>query len=279
MKTVLEVIQATTAYFARHEVESPRLNIEHLLAHVLQLKRMDLYLQFERVLVPGELERLRELVRRRAAREPLQHLLGTVEFLGHSFLTDKRALIPRPETERLCELLIERHRTAPFAGRAIDLGTGSGVIALSLAAAWPEAQVEAVDLSPEALSLARENAARLKLAERVHLYEGDLLRASEGTFQLIVANLPYIAAAEVPALEAEVQRDPHQALIGGPAGTELIFRLIAEAPPHLHGLLALEIGLGQAEAVAAELRRHNYQDIQVASDYLGVGRFVFAKYG
>lgn len=278
-KTVLEVIQATTAYFEKHEVESPRLNIEHLLAHVLGLKRMDLYLQFDRTLSQQELEPLRELVKRRAGREPLQHLLGTVEFLDRTFACDKRALIPRPETEQLCELLIARSKEAPFTGRALDVGTGTGVIALTLAGAWPDARVEAVDLSPEALALACENAARTGLAERVRFYESDLLSQAEGEFQLIVANLPYIAAGDLPALSREVQVDPHRALVGGEAGTELVFRLIAGATAHLRGLLALEIGLGQSEAVATELRRHNYQDIQVASDYQGVSRFVFAKHG
>jgi release factor glutamine methyltransferase len=278
MKTVLEVIQATTAYFEKHEIENPRLNIEHLLAHVLGLKRMELYLQFDRPLSPVELEPLRELVKRRAAREPLQHLLGTVEFLGRTFLSDKRALIPRPETEQLCEILLQDYKSAPPT-RAIDLGTGSGVIALTLAAEWPEVQMEAVDLSPDALALARENAARLGLTERVRLYEGDLLAHGEGEYQLIVANLPYIAAEEVATLSREVQHDPHRALVGGPEGTEIVFRLIREATSHLRGRIALEIGLGQAEAVCAEFARHNYRDIKATSDYQGVSRFVFATYG
>ena len=233
MKSVLEVIQATTAYFTKHGVESPRLNIEHLLAHVLGKKRMDLYLEFDRPLSDRELEPLRDLVRRRAAGEPLQHLLGTVEFLGRTFISDKRALVPRPETEQLCEILLTDYKETPFTGRVLDVGTGTGIIALSLAASWPEAQVEAVDLSEDALSLARENAQKLGLAERVRIYRSNLLAATEGQFQLIVANLPYIAASEIPGLSREVQHDPHSALDGGPVGTEIIFRLIAEAKERL----------------------------------------------
>lgn len=275
MKTVLEVIQATTPYLQKNGVESPRLNIEHLLAHVLGKKRMDLYMEFDRPLGDAELEPLRALVKRRAAGEPLQHLLGTVEFLGRIFLSDKRALIPRPETEQLCELLLKELTPT----RLLDVGTGSGIIALSLAAAWPEAQVEAVDVSDDALALARENAARHGLAERVAFSKGDLLEGVAGEFQLVVANLPYIAAAEIAGLAREVQHDPMIALTDGADGFSLLQRLIASAPKYLRGLLALEIGHDQSARVCELLAAHNFQDIRPLADYQGQQRFVFAKYG
>src|SRR5712691_11243896 len=175
--TVLEVLQATTAYFKKHNVENPRLNAEHLLAHVLARKRIELYLEFESVLTESELAPLRNLVKRRSEGEPLQHLLGTTEFCGLTFLCDKRAMVPRPETEQLVELIeskIENRKS-----RIVDMGTGSGVIALSLAAKFPEAQIIAVDISGDALALAQENAARLGLADQVRFLNSNLLENVE----------------------------------------------------------------------------------------------------
>ena len=279
MKSVLEVIQATVPFFKKSGIENPRLNIEHLLAHVLGKKRMELYMEFDRPVGDQELEPLRGLVKRRAQGEPLQHLLGRVEFLGRVFACDSRALIPRPETEQLCELLLADAAMKGFGGRVLDVGTGSGVIALSLAVAWPDARVEAVDVSDDALALARENAGRLELSERVAFSKSDLLAGVAGEFQLIVANLPYIATPALAGLAREVHHDPRLALDGGDAGLDLVARLVADAPRVLRGRLALEIGHDQSGAVCDALGAHNFQDIRAIADYQGRQRFVFATHG
>ena len=278
-KTLLEVLQSMTAYFTKHGVEHPRLNAEHLIAHVLKLSRLELYLEFETKLNEQELATLRELVKRRAQGEPLQHLLGTVEFCGHEFLTDKRAMVPRPETEELVELLKSEIRNPK--SQILDVGTGSGVIALSLAAKFPDSRVYAVDVSDDALLLAKENAGRLGLVERVQFQKGDLLKNFSERFDLIVANLPYVSMQDRHLLAREVLHDPDVALFGGERGDELVRRLIEEASSHLNpgGLLALEIGINQAEALGDFLRQKNYHDIQSKKDYSGINRFLLARYG
>jgi release factor glutamine methyltransferase len=272
--TVLDVLQSATGYFKKHKIDNPRLNAEHLLAHVLGRTRMELYLEFERMFSETELTTLRELVRRRGQGEPLQHLLGTVEFCGQTFLCDKRAMVPRPETEELVELLEAEVSM-------IDVGTGSGVIALSFAKKFPEAKVYAVDVSEDALALARENAKRLGLTERVQFAKSDLLKDISERFGLIVANLPYISMQDRHLLSREVLHDPEDALFAGARGDELIRQLIEQAPSRLKpaGLLALEIGLGQAEGLAELLVQKNYHDIEPKSDYSGVTRFLLARYG
>ena len=279
--TLLEVLQSTTAYFTKHKIESARLNAEHLIAHVLKMSRLELYLQFETRLNESELAALRELVKRRGQGEPLQHLLGTVEFCGQTFLIDKRALVPRPETEQLVELLASENRGHRTEVRIVDVGTGSGVIALSLAKHFPEAEVIAVDVSDAALALARENAMRLGLNERVQFQKGDLLENLSERFDLIVANLPYVSMQDRHLLAREVLHDPELALFAGPNGDELVRRLIEQAPPRLNpnGRLALEIGINQAEGLCDLLRQNNYHDIELKRDYSGIPRFLFARYG
>jgi len=277
--TVLEVLQATTAYFKKHNVENPRLNAEHLLAHVLGRKRIELYLEFERVLTESELAPLRNLVKRRSEGEPLQHLLGTTEFCGLTFICDGRAMVPRPETEELVEFLKSEIRNPKSA--ILDVGTGSGVIALSLAAKFPEAEILAVDISDDALALARENAARLKLQDQARFLKSNLLENVEEAFDLIIANLPYISMQDRHTLSREVSHDPEIALFAGARGVELVRELIAQAPSQLRpgGLLALEIGIGQSETLFSALAEKNYRDIYSKNDYSGVTRFLFARYG
>jgi release factor glutamine methyltransferase len=277
--TVLEVLQSSTEYFKKRDIESSRLNAEHLLAHVLKQKRIELYLEFERVLTEAELAPLRELVRRRGQGEPLQHLLGTVEFAGRVFLCDQRALVPRPETEQLVELL--KSQIPGPKSQILDVGTGSGVIALSLAANFPNAKVTATDVSNDALALARENAERLGLTNRIEFLTGDLLLYVNHVYDLIVANLPYVAAADRAGLSREVLHDPEIALFGGERGDEVVRRLIETAPAKLEpgGVLALEVGLGQADDLAALMAEKNYHDIRKEADYAGVTRFLFGRYG
>ena len=280
-KTVLDVVQSTTGYLKKHKIDNPRLNAEHLLAHVLGRTRMELYLEFERIFSEAELTALRELVRRRGQGEPLQHLLGTVEFCGQTFLCDKRAMVPRPETEELVELLMLEVRSQRSDFRLIDVGTGSGVIALSLAAKFPDAEISAVDISEDALALARENAERLDLTARVQFAKSDLLKNISERSDLIIANLPYISMQDRHLLSREVLHDPEVALFAGTRGDELVRQLIEQARSHLKpgGLLALEIGLGQAGALAELLAQKNYHDICAKSDYSGVTRFLIARYG
>lgn len=284
MQTVLEIIKATTSYFEKRGIENPRLNVEHLLSHVLGVRRMELYMQFDRPLGETELGPLRELVKRRGAGEPLQHLLGSVEFFGREFICDGRGLVPRPETEQLVEKVVERLK-AQFSEtgkgqRVVDVGTGSGVIAITLALECPWLEVWAVDREEAALELAGINAKQLGVSDRVKIVQGDLLEGLSGPFDWIVANLPYIPTGQIGTLAAEVQHDPHSALDGGVEGLDLIQRLIEQAPGVLqkNGGIALEIGHNQADAVC-HLLQNNFSSVCVEQDYHGIERFVLGSYG
>jgi release factor glutamine methyltransferase len=268
-------------YFQKRNIDSPRLNAELLLAHVLGRKRIELYLEFERPLRESELTPLRELVKRRSAGEPLQHLLGTVEFCGRSFRCDKRAMVPRPETEQLVELLISHFKSEIAYSRMVDVGTGSGVIALTLAAEFPKAEIVGTDISEDALMLARENAERLELADRVQFLRSNLLESVQRSFDLIVANLPYVSTEDRQNLSREVLHDPEVALFARARGYELVRQLIGQAPSWLRpgGMLVMEIGIGQSETLLAALAEKNYRDIWTEKDYSGVIRFLFARYG
>jgi release factor glutamine methyltransferase len=276
--TVLEVLTAAAGYLRDRGVESPRLNAEHLLAHVLGKRRLDLYLEFDRPLSEAERAPVRALIRERAAGKPLQHLLGTAAFFGRSFLCDSRALVPRPETEQLAELILKDLRGRQGKLSILDIGTGSGVIAITLALELPSAEVTATDVSRDALSLARENASRHAVEERIRFYETDLFPWDEARFDCIVANPPYVATSELASLPLEVLHDPRIALDGGSDGLALIQRLIDASADRLlpTGILAMEIGYEQADAVAGQLSSNNYRKILVHKDYQGIRRFIIA---
>jgi release factor glutamine methyltransferase len=280
--TVLQVLQNTADFFARKGVESPRLNIEHLLADVLGKRRIDLYLEFDRTLSEDELAPLRDKVRRRVEGEPLQYVLGSWDFFGRAFRTDQRALIPRSETEILVEIGLKAIRAQSNSrNRLLDVGTGSGVLAITFALESPNLQVVGSDISPLALNLARENAERQGLDHRIEWIESDLFDSVTGSFDFLVANLPYIPTEEIPKLAREVQHDPRLALDGGADGLTVIRRLLRDAPTFLKkgAFLILEVGFDQADPVADLMAAQKLRDISVENDYQGVRRFVTAWYG
>ena len=280
--TVLELIQNTTAFFQRKGVESPRLSIEYLLAEALGKRRLDLYLDYDQGLPEQILEPLRDKVRRRSEGEPLQHLLGSWEFYGRRFKTDRRALIPRPETERLAELILSQIPLVTSPGtRLADVGTGTGVLAITLALERPSLEIAATDLSADTLALARENALTHGVEARINWLQGDLLSGVDTDFDFLVANLPYVPTAEMTKLSREVRHDPPLALDGGRDGLDVIRRFIREAPSSLKpgGSIFLEIGISQAADVVDIFEKEKFRDISVEKDYQEVERFVIARYG
>jgi len=281
--TVLEAIQKSSDFLGKKSVESPRLQTELLLAHLLKLPRMKLYLNFDRVLTATETDGLRELVKRRGLREPLQHITGTTSFCGYEIAVSRQVLIPRPETELLAEagwkFLTESKLERPA---ALDLCTGSGCIAIALAAKCAAATVTATDISPEALALARENAARNGMAERIDFKPGDGFAAVAAgqTFDLIVSNPPYIASEEIATLEPEVRDfDPRLALDGGADGLDFYRRLAREAQPFLKagGKLMVEFGDGQADDLKKLFGSENWVVEAVQEDYSQRARILIAR--
>ena len=281
--TVLEAIQKSTEFLAKKNVESPRLQTELLLAHLLQMPRMKLYLNFDRALTAAETDALRELVKRRGQREPVQHLTGSTGFCGLDIAVSRHALIPRPETEMLAELgwqFLATITGGPATG--LDFGTGTGCIAIAIATKCPGARITALDISPDALALARQNAANLQVAERVAFVQGDGFAAVAGTpaFDLIVSNPPYIASAEIATLDPEVRDfDPRAALDGGSDGLDFYRRLAAEAGAFLKpgGKLMLEFGEGQAGDLEKILAAEKWVVEAVHQDYSQRARILVAR--
>jgi release factor glutamine methyltransferase len=281
--TVLEAIQKSTKFLAKKGVESPRLQTELLLAHQLEIPRMKLYLNFDRVLTAPETDGLRELIKRRAAREPLQHIVGSTNFCGHEIAVSRHALVPRPETELLAEFgwkfFATRH--SPLV-TALDFGTGTGCIAIALAAKCPAAKITALEISAEALALAKQNAEQNKVTDRIEFLLGDGFAALKGKaqFDLLVSNPPYIASAEIATLEPEVKDfDPRGALDGGADGLDFYRRLAAEAKPFLKpdGKLMVEFGDGQAEEIKKIFAAEKWIVEAMQEDYSHRARILVAR--
>ena len=300
--TVLEVIQRSTAFLTKKGVESPRLQAELLLAHLLGLPRMQLYLNFERQLTTPEQDRLRQMIKRRGDREPLQHIVGTTSFCGLEIQVSGAALIPRPETELLAEhgwiflnQVAERttkstspsppqnNTSAPqgTAPAALDFGTGTGCLAIALSVKCQAARLVALDVDPQALKLAQQNAARHGVSQRIEFIGGDGLSAlPKGvSFDLILANPPYIPSHEIATLEPEVRdHDPRRALDGGADGLDFFRSLASQAKPLLkpEGKMMLEFGDGQAEPLQKLFVSENWIVEPIVSDYTQRPRILIA---
>ena len=280
--TVLEAIQKSTEFLVKKSVESPRLQTELLLAHLLKMPRMKLYLNFDRALSPAEIDSLRELVKRRGQREPLQHIVGSTSFCSYEIAVSRHALIPRPETELLAELgwkFLSTINHQP--STALDFGTGTGCIAIALAAKCPNANITALDVSADALALAKQNALQNQVAERIEFLQGDGFAAlsTKTQFDLLIGNPPYIASAEIETLDPEVKGfDPLGALAGGADGLDFYRRLATEAKPFLKpdGKIMLEFGDGQADEIKKIFENEKWIVEAVQEDYSQRARILTA---
>jgi release factor glutamine methyltransferase len=281
--TVLSLMNWTEVYLASNSIDGPRLTAELLLAHVLQCSRMDIYLNFDKPLTKEELARFKELLRRRVAREPLQYILGDAVFMGLTFKVDRRVLIPRPETEILVERTIDTLRSfGDRALRVLDIGTGSGNIAVSIAHFLKNARVVAVDVSEDALDVAEANARSHKVDDRVEFRRINILASVEGLsgFDCVVSNPPYVTHDEANTLSPEIiKHEPRIAVFGREEGLEF-FRRIAEIGMQLLnpvGVILVETAYDQAAAVKTIFTNCGYREIEVFKDYDGNDRVVHVK--
>lgn len=280
--TVGRVIEWTTAHLGAHGSETPRLDSEILLAHARGCERIELYTRFNEPLSEDERGTMRDLVRRRARSEPVAYLVGHREFFSLDFRVTPDVLIPRPQTEVLVAELLDLAR-ASREPKILDVGTGSGCIAIAAAVQCKQAVVTGTDISAEAIAVARENAERHRVAERVQFQLGDLFEpvAEQQGFDMIASNPPYVGEDEIETLQPDVRlHEPHLALVAGQGGLAVLRRIVDDAPRHLvpGGRLLLEISPEQADNVQAVLHSHGaYSDIKVINDLAGRARVISAR--
>jgi release factor glutamine methyltransferase len=276
--TIETVLRWATDDFRARGLDSPRLDAELLLGRAISYSRIQLIADAKRTLDGGELARFRELLKRRRAREPTAYILGEREFYGRLFRVDRRVLIPRPDTETLVEVALERTRGRSMSMRALDLCTGSGCVAITLARERRSSAFLAADVSGDALAVARDNSLRLG-AYNVAFRQGDLFAAIDPSlrFDLVTANPPYIAVTEIDSLQPEIRDyEPRVALAGGPDGLAVVRLIVAQARAHLavEGTLVLEVGFGEAAAAAALLAGAGFEQVEIRRDYARVERVV-----
>lgn len=268
MLSVLEILAKTEEFFAHKGVPNPKIDAQYIVSHALGCKRLELFLRFDEPLDEAKLSAIRELVRRRGKREPLQHILGQVDFFGAKLKSDKRALVPRPETEELCEILTEKFFADPSAPiEILDLGTGTGAIAIALSLHFPNSKAVAVDASADALSLASENAEANRA--KIDFIKSDWFESVSGKFDLIVSNPPYLTQAEVDSAQPEVKFfDPISALVSPQDGMADLEEILNNAKSHLkeNGILALECGLGQPEKLTTDPQRYGFTRAEAIKD-------------
>ncbi|MGE5497834.1 MAG: peptide chain release factor N(5)-glutamine methyltransferase [Syntrophothermus sp.] len=279
MMTILEGIKLSTEFFEKKGIESPRVNAEMLLAHVLKCKRLELYLSFDKPMKQHEIDEYRDCLRRRAGFEPLQYIIGEVEFYGYPFKVEAPVLIPRPETEILIETIISCF-TKEDAFSCLDIGTGTGNIAITLAKHFPDAVITSIDVNEKALDLAGKNA-ELNGTGNVNFLKGSILEEQTGiagVFDIIVSNPPYISKEEFEGLQPEITKfESPLALTDGGDGLNF-YRVISEKSSSLlkaGGYLFFEMGQGQFEEITAIMEAKNFGEIKIVKDYLNIERVIY----
>ncbi len=279
MLTILEILRKTTDFFSKKGIPNPRLEAEWIIAHGLGVDRLNLYLQFDRVLTEPEVQKLRAMTVRRGNREPLQYIIGEVDFCDIRLKVDKRALIPRPETEELVTLLTEKE-LANAPKRILDLGCGTGAIAIALAKNFPDAEVVAIDASPDSLALAKENAALNGLEKRVSFVLSDWFQEVSGLFDCIVSNPPYLTENEWRTAQPEVKDfEPYSALVANQEGLADLANILRRAPAYLTegGLLIMETGIAHHAELLQLAKTIGYTDTKSLKDDQQRARFFLAR--
>jgi len=278
MLTVLEAVKLSADYLQKKGIESPRLNAELLLAHLLNCKRLDLYLLFDRPLKENEIILYRELLKKRGSFVPLQYIIGNVEFYGLEFSVDSSVLIPRPETELLVDTIIEENKNTNL--KILDIGTGSGIIAIALAKSLEQPELFAIDISEAALANAKKNAIKNDVTDRIKFLQLDVrsdLSLLKESFDIIVSNPPYISKDEFPKLQTELRVfEPAIALTDYADGLSF-FKIISEKAIRLlknNGKLYFEIGKDQSDSVKKILQENGFANIQIKKDYQEIDRVI-----